>query len=147
MSGGNGGEDATHSEKGTQTNGATQAARCALRRDAERAAMRNVVDAGRAGETDALPAGEHFRAIAALAQAGKWRLRGGEETTHRGQGAARRGFWDGLGISAQARDSPQVRECSRACRRNAVFPANGGLLNCGVRFQFLVVSRKRNERK
>src|SRR6267378_8030872 len=78
MSGGNGGEDATHSEKGTQTNGATQAARCALRRDAERAAMRNVVDAGRAGETDALPAGEHFRAIAASAEAGVRRVRCGE---------------------------------------------------------------------
>src|SRR6266436_6106122 len=45
--GGKGGKDAANSEKGTTANRAAEAARCAVRRDAERAAMRNVADAGR----------------------------------------------------------------------------------------------------
>ncbi len=46
--------------------------------DVERAAMRNVADAGRTFKIDALPAGEHFRAAAAFAEAGVRRLRRGE---------------------------------------------------------------------
>src|SRR5712692_9279986 len=106
------GKDAKSSQKGTPADRAAEAARRALRRDAERAAMRDVVDAGRAGEVNALPAGEHFRAIAAPAQAGVRRVRGGEEAPRGWQGLARRGLRNGLGVSDAARDSQEV--CERA---------------------------------
>src|SRR5260370_7941142 len=61
--GGKGGEDAENSGKGTAADCAAQAARCALRRDAERTAMRNVADAGRTFKIDPLPPGKHFRPI------------------------------------------------------------------------------------
>jgi len=82
-------------------------------------------------KADALPAGEHFRAVAARAQAGVWRIRGGEAATRSGPWFAWPGLWNGVGVSAPARDSQEIRERSRACRRNAALPANGGSLNRG----------------
>src|SRR5260370_37549526 len=93
--------------------------------------MREGVGAGRAGETDALPAGAHFRAIAAFADAGIWRIRGGEKPARRGQGLARRRLRNGLGVSAQARDSQEGRGSALAERQKATFSATGGLLNHG----------------
>src|SRR5260370_3313856 len=81
--GGKGGKDAENSEKGTATNRAAETARRALRRDAERAAMRNVAHVGRTFKIDALPAREHFRAAASVAEAGGRRLRDGEAAARR----------------------------------------------------------------
>src|SRR5712691_11127535 len=128
--GGKEGKDAKDSQKGTPADRAAEAARRALRRDAERAAMRDVVDAGRTDEADALPAGEHFRAVAAPAQAGIRRIRGGEEAPRRWQSLARRGLRNGLGVSGAARDSQEVRGCALAERQKTTFRATGGSLNC-----------------
>src|SRR5712692_2255524 len=106
------GKDAKNSQKGTPADRAAEAARRALRRDAESAAMRDVVDAGRAGETDALPAGEHFRAVAAPAQAAVRRVRGAEAPASTGQVLARRGLRYGLGVSAETKHSED--SCSEA---------------------------------
>src|SRR5713226_7979411 len=127
--GGKGGEDAKNSEKGTPEDRAAEAARCALRRDAVRAAMRNVVDAGRAGQADALPAGEYLRAIAAPAQAGVRRICGGEAAPRFGQSLARRGLRNGLGVSDQADDAQEVRGSAFAGRQKATFSATRSLLN------------------
>src|SRR5579863_3823198 len=54
------------------------AARGDSRRDVERRAVRDVVDARRTGQADAVPAGEHLRAVAAPAEALAGRAGGGE---------------------------------------------------------------------
>jgi len=128
--GGRGGDDAKNSEKGTPADRAEKAARRALRRDAERTAVRNVAHAGRAGQADALPAGKHFRAVAALAQAGVRRIRGGEKAARRGQVLARRRLRNDLGVSAQARDSQEICGSALAERQKATFSATGSSLKC-----------------
>jgi len=120
-------ENAENSQKGTLANCKAKAARRALRRDAERAAVRDVADAGRIGEADALPPGKHFRAAAAFAQTGIRRLRRGEATACRGQSPARRRLRNGLGVSAEARDSQESREGSCARGRQESFGAGGSL--------------------
>src|SRR5229473_2521570 len=129
MAAGKEGKDAKSSQKGTPADRAAEAARRALRRDAERAAMRDVVDAGRAGETDALPAGEHFRAVAASAKAGVRRVCRREEAARGRRNLARGGLRHGLGVSDQARDSQEVGECALAGRWKATFASTGSLLN------------------
>ena len=123
-------ENAKNSQKGTPANCAAKAARRALRRDAERAAVRDVADTGRIGEADALPAGQHFRPIAAFAQGGIRRLRSGEAAACHGQSHARRGLRNGLGVSAEARDSQEGRESAKAKSWEKSLAANGGSLSC-----------------
>src|SRR2546425_7753792 len=131
---GKGGEDAENSEKGTTADRSAEAARRALRRDAERAPVRNVADAGRTFKIDALPAGEHFRATAAFAEAGIRRLCGREAAACGGTGLAWRRFRDRMGIPAQTRHSQEVRRCAIARRWKETLVAAGGLLNraCGT---------------
>src|SRR5260370_842397 len=121
-------------QKGTQTDHAGEAARRTLRRNAERAAMRNVVDAGRTRETDPLPAGKHFRAVAAPAKAGVRRVRCGEEDAGSGRGAARRRLWNGVGIPAPSRDSQEHAGNSPSQRWREGFAATRGALKGHSRF-------------
>src|SRR5690349_22290918 len=99
--------------------------------------MRYVVDAGRTIEADALPACEHFGAVAAFAQAGIRRLCGGEKAAGCRQSAARRRLRNGVGVPAPACDSPKDRVGAIARGRGAAFAAIGGLLKraaaCGGR--------------
>jgi len=60
------------------TAGVENAARDFAGGAAVRGAVRRVDDAGGAGAQDALPGGEHIRAIAAPAQGAAWRIRGGK---------------------------------------------------------------------
>jgi hypothetical protein len=97
-------------------------------RDAERGAVRHMVDARRAGEVDALPAGEHFRAVAAYAKAAVRGVRGGEALQNGEQGHARGGLWHCVGIlgaSASARTGSQSEESSP---QGAADAASGELL-------------------
>src|SRR5437588_452243 len=80
-------------------------------------------------EADALPAGQHFRPIAAFAQGGVRRLRGGEATARHEQNPARRRLRNGLGVSAEARDSQEGRESAWAKRWEESFVADGCSLN------------------
>src|SRR5882724_9784896 len=115
VTGGKGGNgNAGHSKKGTEANRAAEAARRASRRDAERKGVRDVVDAGRAHKTYALPARQHLRAIAALAKAGIRRILGEEAAAGVEGGFARGGFRDGVGIPAQARNPQEAWPCARA---------------------------------
>jgi hypothetical protein len=78
-----------------------------------------------------LPAGKHLRAIAAPAEAGVWKLCGAQAPASDRQVPARRRFRNGLGVSDQAGDSPEVRRCGFAGRWEATPAAVGGLLNRG----------------
>jgi hypothetical protein len=117
--------DGKHSKKGTEANRAAEAARRALRRTAEREAMRNVADARRTRETDALPAGEHLRAVAAFAEAAVRRVRGGQTAESRGCGFTRRGLRSGMGIPDQAFNSTDFGAQSDAEARRSFVAASG----------------------
>src|SRR5258708_6048289 len=91
--------------------------------------MRNVADTGGAFKIDALPAGEHFGAAAALAKARIRRLRGGEAPACGRTDLARRRLWDGVGVPAQARRSQEDGHGAVAKRWAKTLFAAGGLLN------------------
>src|SRR5580704_12335498 len=107
---------AKHSKKGTEASGAAEAARRTLRCAAGREGMRDVVDARRTREADALSAGEHLRAVAPFAQAAVWRIRGGKAAEGGGCVLARRRFRNGVGIPTPPSDSQNRGGCSRAQR-------------------------------
>ena len=94
----------------------------------------NVADAGRTFKIDALPAGEHFGAAAAFAEAGVRRLRRRETAACGGTDFARRRFRNGMGIPAEARHPQEARRRAIAGRRTETRVAAGGLLNraCGA---------------
>src|SRR6266478_5724934 len=110
------------------SNRAAKAARRASRRDDERARMRDLADARRARQVDALPPGEHLRAAAPSAQAAERRIRGEEAPADFGCDFARRGFWHGLGVSAQAGNAQHHGQESRARAQHGIGASRCGLL-------------------